>query len=184
MKTLRARLGKVSGDVYRGTVLLYFWLALKLDARRGEELLRGALAVKPKAAASLTLRPHLVLIATKTFFTAAEVRAELLDRLVADDGNPRDDRMAFELGRALAARPELATEDLLPRAKALASGNVAGPPAHVASSLWIACVALLARERAAFTPVVKDLAAQLGTHLGAQWKPLITQCLRAVVNEH
>lgn len=183
VRTLRARLGQVQHDYYLGNVLLFFWIALEVDLRRGEAILRDALTAVPTDYGSIGLRPSLVVIAATTFWSDDEVRRELLETLVVEHGDTRFGGIVHDLGRALGRRTGITTTAILDRAEDLVSGRVRGIPSLVASSTWVACVALLSREPRTFAPRVRELGARLGDRLGVEWRSFVDQCTEAVLRD-
>ncbi len=181
-KTLRGRLGQVQYDYYHPNILLLFWMALELDAKRGEALLREALSVPVEADYSAAgLRPYFVHIAARKFWSADETRRALLDEPLIQQGDPRNGGIVHDLGRALAAASAITTDEIRRRAEALASGSVPGKPNEIIDSLCVAWVALLARDHRAFKPVVRELGARMAEHVEPAWKPFVLQCTDAAV---
>lgn len=181
-KTLRARLGQVQHDYYHPNILMLFWMALELDARRGEALVRDALSASIEGDYSAAgLRPHFVHIGAARFWSVDEARKALLDELLVQQGDPRNGGLIDDLGRAVSAIPGISTDEILRRAEALVSGAVPGKPGEIIDSLLVACVALLARDRRKFTSTVHELGARMAEHLEPAWGSLVVQCTSAAV---
>jgi len=185
---VRARLLRARDDLYLPHVELAYRSALGLDRARGERLLRAALAAKVEPSSpAANARPELVAIAVARVWSIAECRHELLETEVVQASDVRTGgSLLHRLGRAYAARTELVTAELEQRAHALAaSAGAGGNPAATLDTLWLCCIALLTRDRRAFTPVVKRLGvevqASLRAHGRADWVPLTQQAVETIL---
>ncbi|MFO0560975.1 MAG: hypothetical protein U0269_23350 [Polyangiales bacterium] len=190
--TVRARLLRAQNDLYRPHVVLLFRLACRLDLERGAALVRRALAapVADHHEAARTV-PELRLIAARHFWTANELREQLLGALLRDGGELRyGTGITHELASTLATKTEITSAEIVSRAEALATG-VAGDatlqPDETLHSLLLCASALLHRDRSSYTPVVKNLEGRWSATLAAahpDWSNLSKQCFEALWRRH
>jgi hypothetical protein len=165
-KTLRARLARVELHFYVGHLIVVYWMALLLHPNEGSALIREALSATSRGdSKARRIKSDLMRLAAHRVWTAEEHRHWLLTHVVSLDEDFRCSDAIAQLGMALARQSPITTAEIQRRAELLADGGVPGPANHIHASFWIACTALLIRDRIRGLQEVNRLLARGGMRL-------------------
>ncbi len=173
-KTVRSQLGRASHGSYVPHVLLAVAIALRVDRARAEAPLRRALEAGTDTPHAARLRAELTVLAARHVWTPAEVRRHVLEGAHASIDDARHPpSVAHALGAALAAHAAIGTDELVARARTLAT-QPSGDPA----ALWVVVAALVARGVAPTT--LAELQAATLASRDAAWSPLVRATFAAM----